>query len=552
MTDQAQTSPSTAQPRQTRPAPAKPALSFADAATLNFANRWLILLGLILAAIMEILDTTIINVALPQMAGNLGATIEEIAWVSTAYILANVVVLPMTAFLTARFGRRDYLTASIIVFTISSFFCGTSHSLGEMIIWRLLQGAAGASLISTAQATLVQVFPPREQGVVQPLFLAGLVVAPTIGPALGGYITDSISWNWCFFINIPIGIIAGFLVFTLLRDTEAKKTNEPVDWLGIGLLTVGLSGLQYVLEEGERNDWFADASILRIFIVALICLACLVPWLLSSRNTHPVVDLRVLRSGSLSAGIALFIVVGFGLYGVLYLYPLLAQGTEGMSTIQTGLALLPGGFATAVSIVFCGAVTSNPKSKLDPRLLVALGVSLQIIAMWFLGHLSPVSGQPDTFWPLLIRGAAIGFMMIPVNSLALSTLTPSDVNQGAALLGLARQLGGSFGIALLATYLESHQHIDRANLIANITPTNPAYTQMSAQIAGGLTASGLSAPDAHQTALGMIDQFLTTQVAVKSYDDTFLLLMLISLATLPAILLLRKPKPGATPAPAAH
>ncbi len=552
MTDQAQPTHSPAVDSRDQSSPRKPVVSFADAAALNFASRWLILLGLILAAIMEILDTTIINVALPQMAGNLGATIEEIAWVSTAYILANVVVLPMTAFLTARFGRRDYLTASIVIFTISSFFCGTSHSLGEMIIWRLLQGAAGASLISTAQATLVQVFPPREQSIVQPLFLMGLVVAPTIGPALGGYLTDALSWNWCFFINIPIGIIAGFLVFTLLRDTEAKKTDEPIDWLGIGLLTFGLSGIQYVLEEGERNDWFSDPAILRIGIVAIVCLATLIPWLLSSRNTHPVVDLRVLRNPSLSAGIVLFIVVGFGLYGVLYLYPLLAQGVEGMSTVATGLALLPGGFATAVSIVFCGTVTSNPNNKLDARLLILFGVTLQIIAMWFLGHLSPVSGESVTFWPMLIRGAAIGFMMIPVNALALGSLTPTDVNQGAALLGLARQLGGSFGIALFSTYLESRQHIDRANLVGYINTTNPAYNQLSTQIAGGLTSSGMSAPDAHQTALGMIDQFLTTQVTVKSYDETFLLLMLISVATLPAILLLRKPKPGAVPAPAAH
>src|SRR6185437_14167421 len=245
-------------------------------------HRWLILLGLITAAIMEVLDTTIVNVALPQMAGNLGATFDEIGWVATAYILSNVIVLPMTAFFTARFGRRNYLTASIAIFAFASFMCGTSSTLIELVIWRVMQGAGGAALLSTAQATLRQVFPREQQGMVQALFILGIIVAPTIGPTLGGWITDNYNWNWIFFINIPIAITSIFLVTGFLHDPPwMRRKPEGIDVIGIGLLTLGLASLQYVLEEGKRFDWFADKTITRLAIVSGICLVTMVWWELS-------------------------------------------------------------------------------------------------------------------------------------------------------------------------------------------------------------------------------------------------------------------------------
>src|SRR6478672_268444 len=240
------------QPRPAAPTPRSTAATRAAAAAAHVDKyRWLILLGLITAAIMEVLDTTIVNVALPQMAGNLGATQQEIGWVSTGYILSNVIFLPMTAFFTERFGRQRYLVVSIILFAVASFFCGTSHSLVELVFWRIIQGAGGAALLSTAQATLRQIFPLEEQGLVQAVFLLGIIVAPTLGPTLGGWITDNYTWNWCFFINIPIGIAAAFLVSTFLRDPpDMQATRRQVDWVGIGLLMIGVGSLQYVLEEG--------------------------------------------------------------------------------------------------------------------------------------------------------------------------------------------------------------------------------------------------------------------------------------------------------------
>src|SRR3954471_4384063 len=269
------------------PAPATSARQAAaaqEAAEYVSRYRWIILLGLITAAIMEVLDTTIINVALPQMAGNLGATQQEISWVSTGYILSNVVVLPMTAFFTERIGRQRYLTISIVIFIVASFFCGTSSSLTELVVWRILQGAGGAALLSTAQATIRQIFPREQQGLVQAIFLLGIIVAPTLGPTLGGWITDNYSWSWCFFINVPIGIASAFLVSQFLRDPPGQERHRgKVDWPGILLLTAGIGSLQYVLEEGNSEDWFASALILRLSFVAGVSLVTLLWWQLSRR-----------------------------------------------------------------------------------------------------------------------------------------------------------------------------------------------------------------------------------------------------------------------------
>ena len=533
-------------PKEAVPAALTGAAALADAR--NHQYRWIILAGLILAAAMEVLDSTIINVALPQMAGNLSTTTQEIAWVSTGYILSNVVVLPMTAFLNTLFGRRNYLVGSIVLFTVASFFCGTSHGLGELVLWRVLQGAGGAALISTAQATLVQVFSPKEQAIVQPVFLLGLGVFPTIGPALGGWITDAISWNWGFFIDVPMGLFAVGLVFFLLHDTEPAKADLPIDWAGIGLLAVGLASLQYVLEEGEQDDWFSSQTILRLALLSAASLTALVFWELSPQNKAPVVALRVLKNRSLSAGITLFIAVGVGLYGVNYLYPLLAQQLQGLSPMQSGASLLPGGFASLFSITFCAVISSNPKATVDARLLTFIGIVLSIFGMWGLAHLNADSGRPDTFWPLLLRGFSLGFLFIPANALAIGSLSKEEVNQGTGLLGLARQLGGSVGIAILATYFQNQQHINRANLVGYLTPSHPAYNDRISGLMGTLVGGGYSPADAQMGALGIIEQTLTRQAAAMSYNNAFFLLMFISAAMVPTLLLLNKPKAGAAPA----
>ncbi len=504
--------------------------------------RWFILVGLITAAILQVLDTTIVNVALPQMAGNLGATSEEIGWVVTGYILSNVIFLPMTAFLTLRFGRKRYLTASILVFIVASFFCGTSHSLQEIVFWRVLQGAGGAALLSTSQATLVQVFPKGEQGLVQSLFMMSLTVAPTLGPTLGGWITDNYTWNWCFLINVPIGILAVFFVMTFLHDAEAPSKSGRVDWLGIGLLAVGLGAMQYVLEEGERNDWFQDSFISALAMISAVCLAGLVWWQLSRRNKSPVIDFRVLQNPTLSVALVLFVVLGFGIYGGTYLFPLLAQTVLGFTSMQTGLALLPGGIATGVSILLCGAILNRPKPIVDIRWIIVSGTLVTMASMWMLGHLSTESGTADTTLALLLRGLGTGLLFVPINQAAFASLQKSELQQASGLLSLSRQLGGSFGIALLATFVQQHIQFHRVGLLGHYTLSNGLFTQRLQGLAGALAAHGLSGPDARMGALHLLDLGLMRQAMTMSYNDAFLVMLIVNLVTLPAVLLLRRPK----------
>jgi MFS transporter, DHA2 family, multidrug resistance protein len=381
--------------------------------------RWWILLGLITAAVMEVLDTTIINVALPQMAGNLGATTQEIGWVATGYILSNVVVLPMTAFFTSMFGRRNYLSASIVIFVVASFLCGTSHSLGELVLWRVVQGAGGAALLSTAQATLRQIFPREQQGMVQAIFILGIIVAPTLGPTLGGWITDNYNWNWCFFINIPIGALSVFLVSGFLHDPPGmQRKPEQIDFLGISLLIVGLASLQYVLEEGRSKDWFSDVVIVRLSIAAVICLGTMVWWELSPRNEHPVVNFRVLHNRDLAGSIFLFVALGFGLYGGVFLFPLFTQNLLRFTPTETGLTLMPGGIATGAMAIVCGRLLNGKRPLADPRLLIYLGVALFVVSMWQLGHLTTAAGEADARLPLIVRGLGLGFLFTPINNAA--------------------------------------------------------------------------------------------------------------------------------------
>jgi MFS transporter, DHA2 family, multidrug resistance protein len=525
--------------------PASPALALAARESAAFVSRyrWVILLGLITAAIMEVLDTTIINVALPQMAGNLGATQQEISWVSTGYILSNVVVLPMTAFFTERIGRQRYLTASIIIFIVASFFCGTSSSLTELVVWRIIQGAGGAALLSTAQATLRQIFPREQQGMVQAIFLLGIIVAPTLGPTLGGWITDNYSWSWCFYINVPIGIASAFLVSTFLKDPPGqKKPHGRVDWLGIGLLTGGISSLQWVLEEGNAKDWFSDSWIQRFTVIAAICLIGMVWWELSARNKHPIVNFRVLKNRELAAAIFLFIALGFGLYGGVFIFPLFTQSLLHFTPTETGLALMPGGLATACTAVICGMLLNGPSPKVDPRVLIGIGVALFVASMWDLGHLTTAAGESDVRLALIIRGAGLGFLFTPINNVAYASLKPSEAQQASGLINLSRQLGGSFGIAILATYVTVHTQMHRVDLLANVYPGNPLVDERVRALSANLMAHGYSSVAAQRGALALLDQETMRQASMLSYNDAWLLLLFTFVVVAPAIFLLRKPR----------
>ncbi len=514
--------------------------------------RWWILLGLWAAAVMEVLDTTIVNVALPQMAGNLSATPTEIAWVSTGYILSNVVVLPMTAFLAGRFGRKRYLTFSILLFVVASFFCGTAHSLGELVLWRILQGAGGAALLSTAQATLREIFPRDQQGMVQAIFMIGIVVAPTLGPTLGGWITDNYTWGWVFYVNIPIGAFSLFLVSTFLEDSRYANpmARRTPDWIGIALLTLGIGSLQYVLEEGNKDDWFESALIVRLSLVAAASLIGMVWWQLSPRNPNPVVDFRILKNRSLTITLGLFLALGFGLYGGLFLYPLFTQSVLQLTPTETGLSLLPGGIATIAGVLICGRLLNGPKALVDPRILIFIGVGLFSLSMWDLGHLTTQTGSDDLTVALIVRGLGLGFLFTPINLLAFASVPPRDIQQASGLINLTRQMGGSFGIAILGTYLSNQTHFHQAMLAEHLTAGNAELAVREQAIAAHLITQGTAPAVAQGAALGSLAQTVATQAQTMAYNDAFLLILLSFAVASPAVLLLKRG--AAQPVSAGH
>ena len=523
--------------------PAKPQTAVGEANPY----RWIILIGLISSVIMEALDSTIINVALPRMGGNLGATPNEIGWVSTGYILSVVVILPLTAWLASRFGRKRYLVASITLFTVSSLFCGLSHSLGELIFWRVLQGVGGGALLSTAQATLLEIFPQSQQGMVQAIFGFGVVVAPAVAPMLGGWLTDNYSWPWVFFVNLPIGLIATFLISTYLQDSEYQQSSaDSVDWTGIILLAMGLSSLQYVLEEGQQDDWFGSVLIVRLAIVAALALTAFVAWELSPRNKKPAVDLRVLADRNLLGGVLIALAMGFGLLGGLFIFPLFVQGILGFTPTETGIVLLPAGLAILTAIVFCGGVIQK---GFDPRILIGIGIAVFIAANWELGHLSPQSDSHSVLLGQVLRGLGIGFLFIPVSVTAYQSLKGAQIAQGTALWNLSLQMGGSLGIAVLNTYVISMTQFHRANLTGHLAAGSTVFSERQAGLAQSLVSHGLGMPQAMGAAAGLIDQTVQAQAITMAYNDAFLLIGTVYVFVFPVILLLTRPKPGTAPAP---
>ena len=519
----------------------------ADAAQPDVSPyRWIILVGLISAVIMEALDTTIINVALPQMGGNLGATPNEIGWVSTGYILSVVIVLPLTAWLAARFGRKRYLVTSILLFIFASFFCGTSRSLGELIFWRVLQGVGGGALLSTAQATLLEIFPPSQQGLVQSLFGLGVVVAPAVAPMLGGWLTDNYSWPWVFFVNLPIGLVSAFLVTTYLQNSRYENGSAgSVDWAGIGLLAVGLGSLQYVLQEGQLKDWFGSNLIAGLAALAFVTLASFVAWELWPGNRKPAVNLRVLGDRNLLGGSLLAGALGAGLVGGLFIFPLFVQGVLGFTATETGFILLPAGLAILAGIAVCGAAIQK---GFDPRILIGMGIAIFILANWSLGHLSPQSDGHSTLLGQVLRGLGIGFLFIPLTVTAYSTLKGEQIAQGTALWNLSLQLGGSLGIAALNTYVVNMTAYHRAILTSALTSGSTSFADRQAGLASSLVAHGSGTAQAHTTALNIIDNLVQSQAQTLAYNNAFVLIGIGFAFFFPVILLLQRPKPGAPPA----
>ncbi|HEX2682840.1 MAG TPA: DHA2 family efflux MFS transporter permease subunit [Ferruginibacter sp.] len=500
-------------------------------------RRVIITITAIFCALLEIVDTTIVNVALPKMQGTLGATLSEVGWVITAYAIGNVIIVPMTSWLSQQFGRRNYFAASIIIFTVFSFLCGNASNIWELVAFRFLQGIGGGALLVTSQTIITESYPPEKRGMAQAIYGLGVIIGPTLGPPLGGYIVDHASWPYIFYINIPIGVIATLLTLQFVRSPKYGEKSKvmDIDWLGIGLLAIAIGSLQYVLEKGQDDDWFSSNTILMLAITAGLGLYFFVWRELTFRN--PIVELRVLKNGNLRVGTILSFILGFGLYGSTFIIPLYTQTILGWTAQQAGMLMVPAALTTAVMMPVIGMLLQK---GVPQQYLAAGGMLLfALFSFWGYSILTPNTSSDDFFWMLIVRGVAMGMLFIPVTTLSLSTLKGKEIGQGAAFTGMMRQLGGSFGIAIITTFLSRQNVTHWSNLVSKLDASNPMVQQRLHGIQQSMISKGMPAEAAIKASYAGLNGGVIKQAAVLSYMDVFLYLSLMFLICVPFVLIVK-------------
>jgi MFS transporter, DHA2 family, multidrug resistance protein len=510
-------------------------------------RRLMIVFSVMLAVLLEIIDTSIVNTALPAMMGNLGATLDEIDWVITGYIISNVVVIPLTGWLAATFGRKRYFVTSILLFTFASLMCGLAQSADALVFWRVVQGLGGGALLSTSQAIMIETFPARQQGVGQAIFGVGAMIGPSLGPTLGGWLTDNYSWHWIFLINVPLGLFAAFLcASTLQKPLVEPKRADRVDWTGIALLVIGIGALQTLLERGHKDDWFESRSI--VWLAAAACIGIVAFIVRELTTDHPVVDLRVLRHKALAAGCGLGILMGIGLYGSIFLLPVFTQQLLGWPAWDSGLAVLPSSVMTAVMMMLAGRLVYS----VGPRAMLGTGMVVMIVALWQMSHWTLHATMDHLFWPQMLRGLAMGLMFVPVSIATLRSLPPADLAQGAGIYNLFRQLGGSFGVALLTTVLDRRAEVHRFQFAEHAGRLDPIAAQQLSEATAGMMARGLDPHAAERAAAAMLDGQVNAAASLHAFQDAYVYIALLFVIGLPLVMFISRMVPGmeAPPAPA--
>lgn len=502
---------------------------------MNPLKRQLLLITVIAAAIMELIDTSIVNVALNYMSGNLGATLEDISWVITSYGIANVIIIPMTSFLANNLGRRNYYIGSIALFTICSFMCGNATNIWELVSFRFLQGLGGGALLSVSATVVYELFPKEKQATASALFGIGVFLGPTIGPTLGGFITENYSWPWIFYINLPIGILAVISCYFLLHEPAIKTAAKKIDWFGIALLVAGIGSLQIVLERGQTDDWFSAGYITFLTITAVISLTTFVIWELSIEN--PLVNLKILRYRSLSISAVLTFITGMGLYTSIYLTPVVAQRILGFTPTQSGKLLLPGSIIAVLALVVTGKALQKGVSA---ALIAFIGFVCFIYFNWSMSQINLESPGSSISINLIFRAVGMALLTVPLSTLAVSSLEPKDIPQGTALNNMMRQLGGSFGISIINTYVARRVVSHRTDLLANITVDNPYSVARLAAYTGNFQQKGFTFLDAKQKALELMERVIVKQSSFSSYLDAFFLMGLFFAIVLPLLIIVAK------------
>jgi len=508
--------------------------------------KFIIVLTTVTAAIMELVDTSIVNVGLNEMAGSLGATIEDISWVITSYAIANVIIIPMTGFLAEYFGRKNYYVFSMILFTVASYMCAQSSGLTEVIIWRFIQGVGGGALLSTSQGILFDAFKPEDRPIASGLFGMGIVLGPTLGPTIGGYLIEHYSWHMMFLVNIPIGIVATILSITFIDKKEGegtKKSQITIDYIGILLLMAGIGCLQFVLERGESEDWLSSST---IRITSVIALFGVVGFIYRELTTeHPVVNLHIMRNRTFGFTTIFTFVAGLGLFTSVFVYPVMAQRVMGFSALETGLSLLPPTLAGVLMMPIIGRVMSKGVSPIP---FTIVGFTLFAIYAFLSASVSPDVGRWAFFVPLLIRAFGISMSQLPLINQAVAGLAPKDYPSGIALNNMIRQIGGAFGIAMANNYISIHHAQHRSDIVSKMYEGSPALTERIQQLTQMFIAKTGDAATAAEKAYKMIDLAVDKQAYFLAYQDTFRLVGIFFLAVLPFAFFLKiKKKPVVDP-----
>ncbi len=499
-------------------------------------NPWIVTIAVMLATFMEVLDTTVVNVAVPHMAGNLGASVDEGTWVVTSYLVSNAIILPMAGWLATRFGRRRMLLLCVSGFTLTSLLCGMATTLPELILFRVLQGLSGGGLQPLSQSVLLETFPPKRHGTAMAAFGFGIIFAPILGPTLGGWITDNYTWRWIFYINLPVGILSLLMISKFVIDPHylRKRSYGGVDLWGIGFLALGFGMLQIVLDKGQEKDWFGSNQ---IRLGTLLCVIGLVGMVIRELTAeHPIVDLRVLKDRTFAAGTLLMTMLGFVLYASLMLLPIYLQTLLNYPAFQSGLAVSPRGIGALLMTPISGQLTN----RFDPRKLLIVGIVIGGFSMLSFSHLNLDAGYWDIFWPQIFQGAAMAFLFTPLMATSMSGIAKEKMGNATSIYNLMRNIGGSFGIAMMTTLLARRQQVHQNQLISHITPSD-IHTQ---NMFHGLQTwfaqhQQLSAYDAAHKSWGAIYLMVQQQAAMLSFVEAFWIMAVIFWAMAPLLLLLR-------------
>ena len=503
-------------------------------------SPYVIAMVVMLTTFMEVLDTSVANVSLSHIAGSLSATLDESTWVLTSYLVANAVVLPMSGWFSSLLGRKRFYLACVALFTTSSLLCAMAPSLGWLIFFRILQGLGGGGLQPTSQSILMESFPPEKRGQAMAMFGIGVIFAPIIGPVLGGWLTDHYSWHWIFLINLPVGIVSMILSSSILVDPPYLKRlslkDGKIDFIGFGLVVLGLASLEIVLDEGQRNDWFSSPFIVCFAILAVVGLAAMVFWEL--KHEQPIVNFRLLKDRTFASSIVMLFTLGFVLYGSTFLIPTFLQTMAGFDATTSGLVMTPGGFVVLVSMPIVGALVR----KVDTRLMVAYGlamtgIGLQIMSTWNLS-----TGYWDAASARMVQSMGLGCLFIPISVMAYSTLSQEKANQAAGLMNLARNIGGSVGIAILNTLLSRRTQFHQAQLVGHFSSGDAVSQNFVAGVGRALVAKGYSSVDALQRGWGLLWSQTLRQSRYLAMVDVFFVASCVCFAAIPLLLVMRRPR----------